>query len=303
MKLTIFTPTYNRAHTLRRLYESLARQSKLDFEWLIIDDGSSDDTEALVGTFLDEDPPFVLHYYKIDHRGKPFAQNLAIDLANGDFFMTCDSNKYLDDLAVERIIKMQNTIRNAPMICGVGGYRASFSGVIYGGEMSPNEAGYIDCSNNDRSKYNLLGDKSTAFRTEVLRKYKSPIFPAETFVTEAVWLIPMACDGYIIRWFPQILCYGEYESDGLTAQGANSYLGHKQNYFGFLAYLKVAIRAFGIVKMKSEVIEAIKIAKEKHISLAIVADAIGCDSKQLYYIKVRHTLGRIYRWCIQKSKR
>lgn len=301
MKLTIFTPTYNRAHTLRRLYESLNRQTDLDFEWLVIDDGSTDDTETLMETFLSQNPPFVVRYQKIDHRGKPFAQNLALDLANGDFFLTCDSNKYLDDRAVEQISMMQDSIANAPMICGVGGYRASFSGKIYGGEMTKSKDGYIDCSNNDRVKYNLLGDKSTAFRTEILRKYKSPIFPDETFVTEAVWLIPMACDGYIIRWFPQVLCYGEYDPDGLTAQGANSYRGHEQNYHGYLAYLKVALRAFGMVNMKSELIEAIKIAKAKHISLTAVAEEIGCDCKQLYYIWIRHICGNFYRRYLRRA--
>lgn len=301
MKLTIFTPTYNRVHTLGRLYESLNSQTNMQFEWLIIDDGSTDKTDELIASFMAEKPEFVIRYHKINHRGKPFAQNLALDLANGDLFMTCDSNKYLDKQAVEWINKMYDTIVNESMICGVGGYRSSFSGEIYGGKMVQSETGYIDCSNNDRGKYNLLGDKSTAFRTEILRRYKSPIFPGETFVTEAVWLIPMACDGYIIRWFQHILCYGEYEPDGLTVQGANSYNGHVQNYQGYLAYLKVAIKAFGIQNMRSEIVEAIDIAKEKRIPLSYIAETIGCDSKRLWYIKIHHDIGNVYRWHFKKQ--
>lgn len=294
MKLSIFTPTYNRAYSLTRVYESLMRQTDKRFEWLIIDDGSTDNTENLIKQFIKGLHEFEIRYYKQEHKGKPSAQNLAIDLANGDFFITCDSNKYMDDHSVENILKMATSVVNEPWICGVGGYRADFSGKIYGGEMLLNGHSYIDCSNLEREKYHLLGDKATAFRTDILKKYKSPIFPGETFITEAVWLIPMADDGYKVRWFPQILCYGEYEKNGLTASGANSYIGHYNNFMGYLAYVNVYIKAYGIEKANDMILEATDIAKHRKISLDVVSNKIGCRLHEIYLLVFKKKILNIY---------
>ena len=281
MKLTIFTPTYNRAATLTRLFESLDRQTDKRFEWLVIDDGSVDNTENLIKEFIEKEDGFVIRYYKQKHEGKPSAQNKAIDLAEGEFFITCDSNKYMDDYAVEKILEMVQSIEGLSRIAGVGGYRADFSGNIYGGKMLLGKEKYIDCSQLERRKYNLLGDKATAFRTTILKQYKSPIFRGETFITEAVWLMPMACDGYKIRWFPETICYGEYEEDGLTKQGANSYKGHYENFFGYLEYVKISKEVYGLNHVTAMVFEAVDIAKEKNISLEIVSTRIGCGLGKL----------------------
>ena len=294
MKLTVFTPTYNRAHTLTQLYESLKKQSDMRFEWLIVDDGSTDNTDELVNQFIAQNHDFLIRYYKQNHGGKPRAQNMAVDLAAGDFFITCDSNKYLDNDGVKRILTVAEAIKDEPMICGVGGYRADFAGNVYGGEMVLNGAQHIDCSSIDRAKYNLLGDKATAFKTDILRRYKSPEFPGETFVTEAVWLLPMAKAGYVIRWFPEIIIYGEYAQDGLTKQGANSYIGHFRNFLGFLAYVSEEIDARGFYAVTELVSEALAIAHEKKMPLQEVADRLRCTVKQLKDLQKRNALQRIY---------
>lgn len=294
VKLTIFTPTYNRGYTLKRLYDSLARQSDMRFEWLIIDDGSSDNTEILIKSLIEITNKFKIRYFKQDHKGKPSAQNLAIDFSEGEYFVTCDSNKYMDDNAVEKILYMVETIKDLPMMCGVGGYRADFSGKIYGGEMLLAGAKFIDCTNIERDKFHLSGDKSTIFRTEILKKYKSPIFPGETFITEAVWLLPMALDGYKIRWFPEVICYGEYTKDGLTMQGANSYIGHYKNFRGYLAYLKIAIKAYGFEKSTDMVIEALNIAREKKISFKEIGGEIDCKTSQLRKLFIKNIILNIY---------
>lgn len=294
MKLTIFTPTYNRAYSLTRLYESLLRQKNHNFEWLIVDDGSSDNTEEIIENLIKAPHPFEIRYIKQNHMGKPSAQNLALDMAKGEFFITCDSNKYMDEQSVENIVHMAQTIQEEPALCGVGGYRADFSGKIYGGEMLLEGGEYIDCSNLEREKYHLTGDKATAFRTEVLKNYKSPIFPGETFITEGIWLTKMAYDGYKIRWFPVILCYGEYEKNGLTASGANSYKGHYENFYGFLAFINISIKACGIGKVKAMLIEATKIAKSKEIPLAVVADRSGCTIGQLKKLILKHKALLLY---------
>lgn len=294
MILTIFTPTFNRERTLKRVFESLMEQTDKRFEWLIVDDGSTDNTDKVVDELTLSADGFNVRYYKQAHCGKPSAQNWALDLAKGEFFITCDSNKYFDSHAVEYILDTAEKIASIPEMCGVGGYRADFSGKIYGGEMLVNNQLYIDCSHLERAKYNLLGDKSTAFKTEVLRKYKSPIFSGETFITEAAWLIPMAYDGYIIRWIPKVLCYGEYEQDGLTLQGANSYRGHFENFQGYLEYIRVLVKARGISNAETEIIEAINIAKRKGISIEDLSSHIECRPIEIWRVEFCNMVKSVY---------
>ena len=294
MKVTIFTPTFNRADTLPRLFVSLQQQTDKRFEWLIVDDGSTDNTAQLIHNFTCEKNDFEIRYYFQEHGGKPRAQNLAIDLARGELFITCDSNKYLSRNAVELIIGMAEGIRDVPMMCGVGGYRADFSGKPFGGSMQLDGRSFVDCTRLEGHLYNIVGDKASAFFTDVLKNYKSPEYPDEFFVSESVWLIPMAIDGYKTRWFPEILIYGEYTADGLTKQGANSRAGHTRNFQGFLHQLRVEIMARGTKAMRFLIYEAIDIAKEKDIPMKSLAIKIGCSQSHLIYLKAIRYMHKLY---------
>ena len=103
MLLTVCTPTYNRAHTLPRLYESLVRQTSQDFEWLVVDDGSTDNTRELVDGWVAEGRIRIRYVYK-ENGGKPSAHNLGVRLAAGELFFCVDSDDYLTDNAVELIL-------------------------------------------------------------------------------------------------------------------------------------------------------------------------------------------------------
>lgn len=294
MMVTIFTPTYNRVQTLPRVYQALLRQTDKRFEWLIVDDGSTDHTRQLIQTYSEVTDAFPIRYYYQDHVGKPRAQNMAVDLAKGDLFITCDSNKFLSDNAIELIIKMADGIENTPMMCGVGGYRADFSGQVYGGEMRIGDADYLDCTRLEAPKYHITGDKASAFFTDILRKYKSPVFPGEVFVSESAWLLPMALDGYRTRWFPEILVYGEYSADGLTKQGANSFSGHQQNFFGYLYCVRLEIIAHGISNVLPMVHEAIDIANTKNMRLGELAKHLGCTIARIICIQISRSFHSIY---------
>lgn len=100
--LTIFTPTFNRAHTLPRLYESLLKQTDHNFEWLIVDDGSKDDTEEIVKTFSEEH--FKIRYIKQENGGKHIATNVGLKSAQGDLFTVLDSDDWFYPDAVEFLI-------------------------------------------------------------------------------------------------------------------------------------------------------------------------------------------------------
>ena len=103
--LTIFTPTYNRAYILPKLYESLREQSCHDLEWIIIDDGSTDDTRLLVEGWIGASNPFPIRYHRQPNGGKHRAINRGVELARGDFFFIVDSDDRLPSDAVETVVR------------------------------------------------------------------------------------------------------------------------------------------------------------------------------------------------------
>lgn len=235
--LTIFTPTYNRANYLKRLYESLLLQNNKNFEWIIIDDDSTDDTEKVVKSFRNDDSGFYILYQKQTHGGKHRAINRAVKLAHGEFFFIVDSDDQLTSTAVDLIHMWIESIENKSEYCGVAGLRVAPDGCIWGGSPSIEQGKYIDATSLEREKFRLLGDKSEVYRTEILKKYPFPEFPNEYFVTETVVWDAIAADGYKIRWYNEAIYICDYHEDGLTATGANEIAGHIKNYQGYLYYI------------------------------------------------------------------
>ena len=110
MKITVFTPTYNRGYIIENLYKSLQKQTFTDFEWLVVDDGSIDNTEELFDRWKKEDNNFNIRYYKKENGGKCRAINYALDKAKGELFFTVDSDDYLTNDALEKINKWENEL-------------------------------------------------------------------------------------------------------------------------------------------------------------------------------------------------
>lgn len=238
--ITIFTPTYNRAYTLSDLYYSIKNQICDDFEWIIVDDESNDNTEELVSTF--DDVGHGIIYHKQKHGGKHRAINWGVEHARGDYFFIVDSDDCITKDAVQLIKKWVKTIETESKMCGVAGLRISKNGDIYGGAPTMNGKEYVDATNLEREKYNLLGDKAEVYATSVLRNNKFPEFKDEFFVTEATVWDSIAEKGYKIRWYNTPIYVCEYLNDGLTKTGANSRKGHVDNYYGFTYYVKIFLR-------------------------------------------------------------
>lgn len=211
--ITIFTPTYNRAHTLRRLYNSLTKQLSYQFEWLIVDDGSTDDTEQLIREFQTECTLFPIRYYKKKNGGKHTAINTGVELAKGFLFFIVDSDDYLTENAVASLISWEKNISNAKMYAGVSGNKGFSENSLIGKTF---EEEYIDATSLERSKYSIEGDKAEVFYTDVLRRFPFPVFENERFMTENVVWYRIALNGYKIRWFNEIIYIAEYRSDGLS---------------------------------------------------------------------------------------
>ncbi|MFY9839270.1 MAG: glycosyltransferase family A protein, partial [Xanthobacteraceae bacterium] len=130
---TIFTPTYNRAHTIRRVFDSLCAQTLRDFEWLVIDDGSTDNTSELIALW-EKTADFPVRYLKQKHAGKHIAHNRALVEAKGQFFGIVDSDDALVPDALERLARLWNSIPEGErhLFCSVGARCRSQTGKIIG---------------------------------------------------------------------------------------------------------------------------------------------------------------------------
>ena len=225
-KLTICTPTFNRAYILPKLYDSLNNQSCSSFEWLIIDDGSSDNTEEIVSSWLKKENNFPIRYYKKQNGGKCSAINYGLDLSQGELFLVIDSDDTVTHNAVEIVINLEKTINNKEQFCGV----AFNLGLTK--DNTPNKTfndEYKDGSLLERYT-EFDGERAFAFYTEVHKKYKYPVFENEKFMTEAVVWNRIANDGYIMRFSNDIICIYEYRDDGLTKAGNSIFINNPHGY-------------------------------------------------------------------------
>lgn len=226
MKITIFTPTYNRAYIIEKLYRSLQRQTYQDFEWLVVDDGSTDNTEALFRVWQQEKNIFPIRYYCQENGGKCRAINRGLELAQGELFFTVDSDDYLTDDALEKVLIWEAELSKDPHYCGFAGNLGTAL------DETPNrifQESYYDGTALDR--YDAVdGERAMIFYTNIHRKYPYPVFDGEKFMTEAVTWNRMAADGYKMRFYNDIIWVYEYKEDGLTKAGSKLFLNNPRGY-------------------------------------------------------------------------
>lgn len=229
MRFTIFTPAYNRAHTLTRLYESLKRQTFRDFEWLIVDDGSKDNTEELIKGFIAEKPFFEIKYIKTENGGKHRAINRGMPYARGELTFLLDSDDWLTDDSLEITDAEERKIpeNDKNSFISISGLKLNERGVMIGKTF---EGEILDITYLDRASHNVIGDKGEVFYTELLKKYPFPEFEGERFATERIVWNEMAKDGYKIRYFNKPVQYCEYLDDGLTAGGYSMYAKYPKQW-------------------------------------------------------------------------
>lgn len=212
--ITIFTPSYNRAYILPKLYKSLKEQTCFDFEWLIVDDGSTDNTESLVKTWQQETNPFVLRYISQKNGGKHTAINTGVNEAKGEAFFIVDSDDILPKQAIEFISEDFSYIDKDPHFAGICGVKANIKTKkpLSNSEQSKGKK----CSMLDiRQKYGIKGDMAEVFKTDLLKQYPFPFFEGEKFMNEAmVW--NKISEKYIFLYTGKIIYFCEYRPDGLT---------------------------------------------------------------------------------------
>jgi len=215
--LSIVTTTYNRAHTLTTVYESLKKQTNKQFEWIIIDDGSSDNTEMLANSFIvDQNNCFDIVYHKKANGGKHTALNEAYQYVQGEIILILDSDDYLTDDAVAIIHEDWNKYKDNPNLCGLSYLKCYTDGKIIDDKF-PNDvyiASYVEC----RINKDIKGDKAEVFRTNLLQDNPFPVFEGERFLGESVIWTKL---GYLYETvhINKLIYICEYLEGGLTQSG------------------------------------------------------------------------------------
>lgn len=227
--LTVFTLTYNRAYCLDKCYESLLRQTSDDFEWLVVDDGSTDNTKELVDSWIAENKIPIRYIYK-KNGGMHSGYNTAYDNIFTELAVSIDSDDYMTDNAVEKIVTFWRENGN-DKYAGIVGLDVTVDGEIIGKPL-PNQKSMkvYDYYN----RMNGRGDKKMVYRPETIRPYKSPEFEGERLFPTCYkyFLVDLKYDMLIMN---EPLSVVEYMQDGYTQNIIKTY---KKNLNSYIYYRK-----------------------------------------------------------------
>ncbi|MGV0935954.1 glycosyltransferase family 2 protein [Empedobacter falsenii] len=231
--ITIFTPTYNRAYILPQLFESLLNQTNKNFEWLIVDDGSTDDTKELIEQFILK-ADFKIQYIYQENQGKHVAINTALDYFDTSYFLTIDSDDYLKNNVISLIYTKIKAIDDIDDIIGVG-----FPLVMKDNQNNNSQfkEEFIATPIQSTYIYNIYAEYTFVYKKNIIKQYRYPVFPNEKFLLESV-LTNRLKNHYKILHTPESIVVGEYMNDGLTINRKNMLT--KNSKGAALAYLEKA---------------------------------------------------------------
>lgn len=276
--ITILTPTYNRAYILHKAYNSLKQQTLFDFEWIIVDDGSSDETEKLVKSWIKSNNSFDIVYHKQKNGGKHRAVNNGVKLSKYDYIMILDSDDYLTDDAVEKVHYWISTISNSSEIVGVAGFRGYENGTTLGKSLPRR---YIDITSLQRKKYKLMSDKVEVYKTEIMKKFPFPEFEGENFLRESASWDRIAQAGYKLRYFNEIIYICEYIEDGLTKNVNNTIYAKNFNGFTYCTTLYLETHSFPYDCLK--IGHYYEVSKINNLSNRQIVDNLHISNVKLYF--------------------
>lgn len=229
--LTVFTPTFNRRKTLSRLYDSLLKQTSYDFTWIIVDDGSTDDTKHLVDSWV-QNSPFQIRYLFQENSGKSAAHNRGVEETQTDLFTCVDSDDILTADAVEYILSLNCSDAESVGFLLKKGLLDSTPLTHWNEKLE--KATLYDAY----VKYGLSGDAMLVYKSKNIKKYKFPQFPGENFVPESYLYDLLDQDGYLIA-YDKVLYLCEYLEDGYSA---NMRRVNAKNPRGYLAFIEQRLK-------------------------------------------------------------
>lgn len=211
-QLTVFTPTYNRAELLPRAYAALLRQTNKDFVWLIVDDGSTDDTENLVKLWQQENK-IVIFYFKKENGGLHTAYNLGIEKTDTELFVCIDSDDYMPDDAVDGILKLWN-FKKSPNLAGIIGLDYGMDGNPLHGKLLPDIEKVHIIELATRYQHNV--DTKMVHRSELLKQVAPmKVFPGEKNFNP-IYLFLKIDDRYPLLVLNKNLCFVDYQETGMA---------------------------------------------------------------------------------------
>lgn len=233
--LTIFTPAYNRAHTLPRTYESLRAQDCKDFIWLVVDDGSTDGTRELVEQWQRQENGFEIRYFYKENGGMHTAHNTAYANIDTELNVCIDSDDCLAEGAVAKILQKWEQVCDKGY-AGIIGLDADLSGNLIGrgfpeGLTETTLTGYYAAGGS--------GDKKLVYRTDVINSVPAyPVFEGEKYVALA-YKYRLIDQNYKLAVLDEVLCNVEYQPDGSSGTMWKQYL---RNPKGFAFWRKVCMQ-------------------------------------------------------------
>ncbi len=259
--LTVFTPAYNRAYSIHLCYESLCRQTCKDFVWLVVDDGSTDETADLIKKWQQNDNGFEIKYVYKENGGMHTAHNTAYENIDTELNVCIDSDDYMTDDAVEKIIKLWRE-KGSEKYSGIIALDCTADGEIIGTKLEDN---LTDTTLSGFYMRGGKGDKKLIYRTDVMKKYPAyPVFQGEKYVSLA-YKYSLADEEYSLLILNEPLCVVEYMTDGSSTNMFRQYLKNP-NGFAFIRKVDMAK-----AKSKKEVfrcaihyVSSSIIAKNKH---------------------------------------
>ena len=240
--ITVLSPSYNKGKTIRRTYESLLKQTSYDFEWLLINDGSTDDTDEIVVTFHTE--LFPIRYINKTNEGLSRTFNLGVELSLGSLVFRLDTDDYVKEDAIESILKYRHLIENEDKVCGLVFLSVLEDNNLVGIHPFKEE---VQRSNffDYRYKYHAVGDRAEVVKTSVFKEIPYPVFEGEKFCLEsAMWnTMSLKYDAFYIN---KDIYVREYNGNSITSAGASTYI---KNPYGAMVNALIILQR---VKISSE---------------------------------------------------
>ncbi|WP_337881134.1 glycosyltransferase family 2 protein [Rheinheimera sp.] len=234
--ISVCTPTYNRAHTIARVFKSLESQSYRNFEWIIVDDGSTDNTRNVVESFCQTaDFPIIYHYQANAH--KKTAVNKAVSLSSGEFVLIADSDDEFPEDSIESMVICWNSIPedSRQIFAGVSGLCEDQNGIIVG-DLYPSDDGYLDSDTIAlRLIHTVSGEKWGMVKRELMLKYAFPESVPGHIPENYMW--SQISDGYKTRFFNKVVRI-YYQDSGNQLSNINDF---RPNSLGALVSKKVSL--------------------------------------------------------------
>lgn len=231
MKISILTPTYNRANLLNKLYESLVKNSKYDIniEWLIMNDGSTDETKNVIKRFIEENK-IEIKYFEQENQGKMASINKLVEKATGDLIVDCDSDDYFTEDALKIIKEEYEKNKDEKDIYGLCFLKYDQNEENMGNNFKNKKTTMFDLY----FKEGETGEKAIVFFSSIRKQYKHELEHNERFVTEARMYHKLD-EKYKMICINKPIMICEYQKEGYTQNIVKQF---KENPYGYYDYFK-----------------------------------------------------------------